>query len=78
MREVEEWFREKLVTDHDVLKDTQIGIHEIAKIVASTGAYISDFGAFFHKHTVQRKTLLDIGILRFPDIDHPFFKVTSF
>ena len=72
---VNEWFRKDLINDEDVLDDTKIGINELAKLVAATGAAVVDFATLFYKHEVHRKTLLDIGILRFPDYRNPHFKV---
>lgn len=75
VREVKRWFEDELVKDVDVLDDTKINISSLAKIVAQTGAKVTSFANFFYKHEVHRRTIVDIGVLRFPDIDHPFFKV---
>lgn len=72
--QVQAWFT-KLIGDDDVLKSTKIDIDTLAKIVASTGATVDSFESFFAKNEHHEKTLIDIGVLRFPDIDHPHFKV---
>lgn len=74
VKEVKDWF-DKLISDEQVLKDTAIKIDDVAGIVAQTGATVSDFESFFFKHEYHEVNLLDIGILRFPDIDHPYFRV---
>lgn len=57
------------------MQSTKIDVDVLAKIVAQTGATVDSFEAFFAKHEYHEKTLVDIGVLRFPDIDNPFFKV---
>jgi len=72
--EVESWFT-NLISDDDVLRSTKIEINILAKIVEQTGATVDSFEAFFGKGEHHRKTMLDIGVLRFPNIDRPFFKL---
>jgi len=74
VREVESWFT-RLISDDDVLKSTKIDINVLAKIVAQTGATIDSFEAFFGKSEHHSMTVIDVGVLRFPDIDRPFFKL---
>ncbi|KAJ7827804.1 hypothetical protein B0H13DRAFT_2680337 [Mycena leptocephala] len=74
VREVHSWFT-KLIADEDVLNSTKIDINVFAGIVATTGAAIDSFGAFFAKNEHHEKTVVDIGVLRYPDMDHPYFKV---
>jgi hypothetical protein len=58
-----------------VLKSTSIDIKVMAHIVAQTGATIDSFPALIYKNEYHSKTMVDIGVLRFPDISHPHFKV---
>jgi hypothetical protein len=74
VKEVESWFV-KLVQDKDVLDDTKIDIKVLAQIVAQTGATVDSFETFFYKSEHHEKTIIDIGVLRFPDIEKPYFKV---
>ncbi|SCV30712.1 uncharacterized protein FFB14_03188 [Fusarium fujikuroi] len=74
VREVQTWFN-RLVSDPDVLNSTKIDINVLAKIVAQTGATVDSFESFFAKEEHHEQTLIDIGVLRFPDIDHPYFKL---
>ncbi|KAJ7083763.1 hypothetical protein C8R44DRAFT_991939 [Mycena epipterygia] len=74
VREVETWFI-NLIQDDDVLKSTSIDIKVMANIVAQTGATIDSFPTVIYKNEYHEKTLVDIGVLRFPDIDHPHFKL---
>jgi len=74
VKEVESWFV-KFINDQDVLDSTKIDIHVLANIVAQTGATIDSFCTFFGKIEKHEKTLVDIGVLRFPDVDHPHFQV---
>ncbi|KAJ7083765.1 hypothetical protein C8R44DRAFT_753330 [Mycena epipterygia] len=73
-REVETWFI-NLIQDDDVLKSTSIDIKVMANIFTQTGATVNSFPALIYKNESHKKTLVDIGVLRFPDIDHPHFKL---
>ena len=68
------WFV-NFVGDEDVLRSTHIDIDVMGKIVAQTGAAIDSCATLLYNKQSQEKTLIDIGILRFPDIRNPFFKV---
>lgn len=72
--EVYEWFK-KLISDDDVIKTTKIDIKTVEDIVATTGEAISGFVSFFVKSEHHEKTLVDVGVLRYPDVDHPFLKI---
>ncbi|KAK4183870.1 hypothetical protein QBC35DRAFT_477779 [Podospora australis] len=76
VREVKSWFT-KLIADDDVLESTKIAsdIDVLSEIVAKTGATVDSFESFFAKNEHHEQTLVDIGVLRFPDIDRPFFKL---
>jgi hypothetical protein len=75
VKEVESWFIKLLGNDQDVVNDTKIDIQMLAKIVAGSGASVSSFEAFFAKKEYHEKTVVDVGILRFPDFENPFVKV---
>lgn len=49
----------------------------LAKIVASSGAAVESFETFFASSVSYELTLtvVEIGVLRYPDIEHPYFKV---
>ncbi|KAJ7915181.1 hypothetical protein B0H13DRAFT_1872275 [Mycena leptocephala] len=74
VREVENWFI-KLINDDDVLKSTAIDVKVMAHIVAQTGATIDSFPALIYKNEYHEKFMVDIGVIRFPDTDHPHFKL---
>ncbi|KAF7373053.1 hypothetical protein MSAN_00512800 [Mycena sanguinolenta] len=74
VKEVENWFI-NLIEDDDVLKSTQIDIKVMANIVAQTGATIDSFPALIYKEEYHEKTMVDVGVLRFPDTNHPHFKL---
>lgn len=61
--------------DSDVLASTGIDIHILAKLVASTGARVNFFPDFFDYQEYHEQTVLEVGVLRYPDIDQPYFKV---
>ena len=76
MFKVQGWFTE-LISDSDVIQGSGINIDVLAKIVAQSGATVDSFGSFFAKRERHEKTIIDIGVLRFPDIEHPYFKVCA-
>lgn len=67
------WFK-SFIDDEDILKSTGLDIKVLAKIVAKSGASVDSVGAFFAKNEYREKTMVEIGVLRYPDIDNPFFK----
>lgn len=58
------------------MRSTKIDIKVLANIVAQTGATVDAFVTVFYKEEKHEKTVVDIGVLRFPDIDNPYFKVS--
>ena len=64
-----------MIQDEEILKSTRIDIDAMAKIVAKTGAAVESLTTFFRNRTFVEKTVIDIGFLRFPDIEHPFVRV---
>ncbi|KAF9173886.1 hypothetical protein BGX21_001307 [Mortierella sp. AD011] len=74
VREVHTGFR-NLIADEDVLDSTKIDIGFIGKIVSWSGSTIESSETLFTKKEYHEKEAIDIGVLRYPDIDHPYFKV---
>ncbi|KAI5238035.1 hypothetical protein E4T42_09077 [Aureobasidium subglaciale] len=74
VQEVTSWFN-KLINDQDILDSTKIDIKVLGRILAQTGATVDSLEAFFSKEQVETQTMVDIGILRYPDIDNPYFKI---
>ncbi|RPB17978.1 hypothetical protein L211DRAFT_799097 [Terfezia boudieri ATCC MYA-4762] len=74
--EVMTWFK-KLVRDEDVVRATPIDIRQLARIVAQTGAGIDwqNIITVVHNKEKHSKKVLDVGVLRYPDISHPYLKV---
>jgi hypothetical protein len=73
--EVVRWIREH-IQDPDLLNIIgEESMKKIATIYAETGARISGFCAFFSKTEVQEFTLLDVGIIRTPDITKPWLQL---
>ncbi|KAH9886198.1 hypothetical protein C8Q73DRAFT_282765 [Cubamyces lactineus] len=74
VEQVNSWFV-SLIRDEDILLSTRIDIKVMAAIVAQTGAMVKSFGSVLYEKEIHQKTIVDIGVLRFPDLDHPYFKV---
>jgi hypothetical protein len=75
--EVEHWFK-SVIADEDIINATSIRdevLLDIAKLVCETGAHVDTFEDIISKTTYDEKSLIDIGVLRFPDISHPFMKI---
>merc|ERR1711874_799867 len=68
------WFR-TFIGDGDVLRATSIDINVLAKIVACQGASVDNFATLFIKKKYTERTMLDIGVLRYPDFERPYFKL---
>lgn len=75
VREIKSWFIKLVDNDQDILSDTDINIVELAELVAESGALVDSFEAVFYKKEYLEKTVIDVGVIRFPDIDNPFVKV---
>ena len=76
MLQVVGWFR-RLIDDTDVLESTRINIDEYARLVAQTGAKVTGIGDLASKVEEHSKRGIDVGLLRYPDVSRPFFKVRS-
>jgi len=74
IKSVATWF-ENLVQDTDVLAATKINIEDYGNIVAATDAAIENFETIFLKQKEVKRSIVDVGVLRYPDIDNPFFKL---
>jgi hypothetical protein len=68
------WF-DRLVADDDILRDTTIDTYALGNLIAQTGAAVVSFVTLFDAREYYEKTVVDIGLLRFPDPDHPYVKV---
>ncbi|RXW12980.1 hypothetical protein EST38_g12876 [Candolleomyces aberdarensis] len=67
-REIERWFNE-LIQDKNVLEFTTLkGLSGVKDIVAR-------YGVSQEKRCTLNKVFLDIGVLRFPDMENPFVRV---
>ena len=67
-----------LVKDHDVPMSIKIDMKVMSDIVAQSGAMITNSFNFWVKTKKHSQTVLDVGVLGFPGIDNPYFKVRYF
>lgn len=68
----------KLISDEVVTKTTRIVNDDVvSRIVAKLGAIMESFEKFFAHHEYHERLLVDIGVLRFPDTSHRYFKVSN-
>ncbi|KAJ3574106.1 hypothetical protein NP233_g1981 [Leucocoprinus birnbaumii] len=74
VKEVEEWFK-RLINDLELLGSTGIDISILGKIVALVGATVDGFRTLLYENDYHEKALVDVAVLCFPDVDHPYFKV---
>lgn len=75
VREVETWFIKLLCNDSDARDASGIDIQRLGEIVAQTGATINSFQTFFSKRECHKRTVLNVGILRYPQPSKPYFKL---
>lgn len=75
VQEVMDWFSDTLIRDVDVLADTRIDIKAMSKIVAETGARVEGLITAIYKEEYVERQVVDVGVIRYPDFDHPYFKV---
>lgn len=54
---------------------TKIDAEVLGKIAAQAGDAIRNFESSFKRDEYHEKTVLDIRVLRFPDLEQPDFKV---
>ncbi|RMZ41932.1 hypothetical protein CA14_010615 [Aspergillus flavus] len=73
VKEVLTWWN-KLIADQDVLNST-INSQAMANIVSQSGAIIDMSQQFWSKSGAHEQKMLDIGVLRFPDVSQPYFKL---
>ena len=74
---MEQWIK-NLIRDEDVLKDLNFSPTAFAEIVAQTGFTMCNRDNSFYRFSKSkrpRRDVLNIGVLRFPDLEHPYFKV---
>ena len=71
MLKIRSWFS-KLIGNVDILEDTDIDLYSLASMVSKMTFRILK-NVLTHK--IRKMTLIDLGILRFPDISQPFFTV---
>ena len=74
INEILSWWK-NFVADSDIIQSTNIDVNPLAKITAETGAHVNDPINLIVGKEYLSKTLLDVGVLRYPDIDHPYFKI---
>lgn len=75
VKEVATWFINLLGQDKNIVTDTKIDIQLLADIVAASGAIIDSFEALPYKKEYHEKTVVDVGLLRFPDLENPFVQL---
>lgn len=74
--QVKAWFQ-NLIGDEDIRQTTKIDIQKMAGIVAGKGATTRKLRHLIRHTEWDSKIQIDIGVLRFPDISNPHFKVSE-
>ncbi|KAJ4490559.1 hypothetical protein J3R30DRAFT_3694234 [Lentinula aciculospora] len=75
VQKVKTWWEGEACPDPDIRNDSKLDIDSLAKIVAWSGATITDFWNFWSKHEHHERTLLEVGVMRYPTIAKPYFKL---
>ncbi|XP_029658213.1 uncharacterized protein LOC115232471 [Octopus sinensis] len=69
------WFANDLIKDADILAATRIDIVDFANIVGLTGATVDSLESLIVKNDYAERSVVDVGVIRYPDADHPYFKL---
>ena len=74
-REAETWIKD-LIGDDDVIANLSFDPKFYARFISATGVALNklETSDYVSREKHFRK-VVDIGVLRFPDLDHPYFKV---
>ncbi|KAJ3825243.1 hypothetical protein F5878DRAFT_342263 [Lentinula raphanica] len=75
VQKVMTWWESVACPDPDIRNDSKLDINSLAKIVAWSGATVTNFIDFWSKHERHERTLLEVGVMRYPTIAKPYFKV---
>ena len=70
--QVGQWFR-KLLGNNDIADTTSINIEELGRMIAKARTSTASYALKATER--QTETVLDIGILRYPDPENPYFEV---
>lgn len=62
----------------DIWDNMQINAEELCNIFGQTGVAVKDFESLFAAQHKVARVAIDIGIVRFPRIEDPFFRVHRF
>jgi len=71
-------FMQKVVGNPDIWANLKIDTNKAARIFAETGAAVKDVISAVYAKTRRVFKAIDIGMLRYPDIDNPTFRVYRF
>lgn len=73
VKTINTWFK-NLIGNVDILKDTDIDIDSLTELVSKFSVDMMDN---LWTNKFKNISLMDLGILRFPDITKPFFSVSN-
>ena len=72
-----EVFISNLIRDEDIMNDLSLDPTDFGLVVAESGAAVDGFISLFHAEHDVTRSVVEVGVLRFPDIDKPYFKVNT-
>ncbi|KAJ7466178.1 hypothetical protein B0H11DRAFT_2284643 [Mycena galericulata] len=75
VQKVMHWWQSEACPDPDIRADSHIDVESLAKIVAWSGATVTNFVNVFSKHERHERRMLEVGVMRFPSIANPYFKI---
>ncbi|KAF7794157.1 hypothetical protein EIP86_005288 [Pleurotus ostreatoroseus] len=74
VKEADGWLR-TLIVDPDIWETSHLSFGVITTLVAEIGTAVESLWQLINDKTQKDRTVVDIGILRFPDPDNPYFKI---
>ncbi|GAB1607594.1 uncharacterized protein LOC115228476 [Argonauta hians] len=69
---IENWF-ERFIGDRTLLEETKIDIGKLSEM-AATQAFNYELKNLFYEKDVEETVVVDMAVLRFPDVEHPYFQ----
>ncbi|CAE1272722.1 unnamed protein product [Acanthosepion pharaonis] len=68
------WYN-NFIKNKQIINDAHIDIEFLAEVMTETGVYVKSLESFFFDKVKEVIQEVDISILRFPDIENPYFLV---
>ena len=72
---MENWFS-RLVRDNDVIENMNNCVNYVATLVSQPWSFVESYNPLFSNRGEFEDDIVDVNVVRFPDFEHPYFKVS--